>query len=58
MSNAHLPDIMLGNWIWVSSESTGEPEHALFRRDFILDTLPGSSELLLAAHCACKVFAV
>lgn len=56
MSNAHLPDIMLGNWIWVSSESTGEPEHALFRRDFILDTLPGSSELLLAAHCACKVF--
>lgn len=57
MNARHLPDIMLGSWLWTSQSAASQPvEHALFRRDFIMDTTPATSEIQIAARCAWQLF--
>ena len=56
MKKTTPPGIILGSWIWLDQPVPAPSQHVLFRRDFILDNLPGGCELHLAARCTCLIF--
>ena len=56
MKKTPPPSIILGSWIWHEQNSAAQSHHVLFRRDFVLDSIPGTCELQLAARCVCQIF--
>lgn len=57
MKQSPLPEIMLGSWIWANDNlDATHVQHALFRRDFILDTTPATTEIQVCAKCAYQLF--
>ena len=49
MDTNTIPQQLIGNWIWMTENRNGGEGHQFFRRDFVIDQLPSSAELWVAA---------
>ncbi len=55
-TTATLPAQLNGSWIWIEEHNIHEESHQFFRRDFVLDELPGSSDIWISARTAFHLF--
>ena len=56
MDKDALPQNLVGNWIWMSDGKTAGESRQFFRRDFVIDRLPATAELWVAASTTFQLY--
>ncbi len=56
MDKNALPQNLVGNWIWMSDGTRPGESRQFFRRDFVIDRLPSTAELWVAASTTFQLY--